>query len=30
MNDDKDLSAAQCFLDEFQGKGVNPPIIFPY
>lgn len=25
-----DLSAAQCFLLEFHGKGVYPPITFPY
>jgi len=25
-----DLSAAQCFLLEFQAKGVYPPIDFPY
>ena len=25
-----DLSAAQCFLVEFQAKGVYPPMTFPY
>lgn len=30
INDDSDLSAAQCFLDEFQAKGVYPSITFPY
>jgi len=27
IKEDNDLSAAQCFLDEFQGKGVYPPIV---
>lgn len=26
MKDSKDLSAAQCFLEEFQASGVYPPI----
>ena len=25
-----DLSAAQCLALEFHGRGVYPPIIFPY
>ena len=25
-----DLSAAQCFLLEFQARGVYPPMILPY
>lgn len=30
MKEVRDLSAAQCFLVEFQAKGVYPPITFPY
>lgn len=30
INELIDLSAAQCFLLEFQAKGVYPPIDFPY
>ncbi len=30
IKEDIDLSAAQCFLLEFQAKGVYPPITFPY
>jgi hypothetical protein len=30
MKDAKDLSAAQCFFVEFQGKGVYPPITLLY
>jgi len=30
INEVIDLSAAQCFLLEFQANGVYPPITFPY
>ena len=30
IKDVMDLSAAQCFLVEFQGSGVYPPITLPY
>jgi hypothetical protein len=30
INEVSDLSAAQCFLLEFQGRGVYPPITLPY
>ncbi len=30
MKDVKDLSAAQCFLEEFHGKSVKPPMILLY
>ena len=30
MKDVMDLSAAQCFLVEFQARGVYPPMTLPY